>query len=143
MNPQARIKDELIKAMKQRQAVKVGVLRYLLAAMVNKKIANRGPLTAAQELAVISAQVKSIKESMAQFEKGQRLDLVAKEKAGLKILQAYLPAPLAKADLQALIKKAASQAKDMGQIMKIVMPQVAGRADGAQVSILVKQALSN
>ncbi|MCP4373414.1 MAG: GatB/YqeY domain-containing protein, partial [Deltaproteobacteria bacterium] len=98
-------------------------------------------------LKVISTSVKQHKESIEQFKKGGREDLVAKEQAELEILEFYLPQQLSEEEINALIKEAieevgATSMKDMGKIMKYIMPKTQGRADGKMINQLVKKQLS-
>jgi uncharacterized protein YqeY len=98
-------------------------------------------------LAVLDKMIKQRRESITQFEAGKRADLVAKESAELAVLQAYLPAQLAPAEVEALIRAAiastgATSMKDMGKVMAAVKPQVQGRVDMGALSARIKGLLN-
>ncbi len=120
----------------------------LKAAIKNAAIEKRGQLKEDELLQEISKQTKQHKESIIEFEKGRRQDLVEKEKAELKILQNYMPPQLSEDNVKEIVKKSidaigAKGFKDMGRVMKLIMPEVTGRADGKLVSQIVKEKLSN
>jgi len=132
--------------MKAKDTAKVSTLRLLISEIKNKEIDKRGELTDDEILAVIQKAVKQRKESIEQYEKAGRSDLVEKEKKELEILEAYLPQPLSEEELEAIIDEAIKEAqatsvKDMGKVMKIVMPKVRGRADGKIVNQKVREKL--
>lgn len=158
------IRENLKEAVKNREELKSSVLRLLLAAIFNKekekryKLSKEKPELSGEELEeesqlndeevieVISSEVKKRKESILEFEKGKREDLVEKEKKELDILQKYLPEQLSEEELQKLAKEAidktgAKEIKDMGKVMQEVMPKVKGKADGSLVSRIVKDLL--
>ena len=96
---------------------------------------------------MLAAMVKQRRDSIEQFEKGGRLDLVEKETAELKVVQKFMPQPFSEADLEAAIDKAIAETgaagpKDMGKVMKALMPVISGRADGKAVSEKVKMRLA-
>lgn len=126
-------------AMKEKNEIKLGTLRMLKAALKNKEIEKRKALTEPEFLEVVQKQVKQRRDSMAEFEKAKRQDLLTKETAELAILEQYLPKQLSESELKAIIEEAiqatgAKAKSDMGKIMKEVMPKIAGRADGRQVN---------
>ena len=141
-----KIADEMRDAMKARDQGRVGALRMLMAAVKNAEIERRHELTDDEVLEVVGREAKRRRESIDAFEKGGRDDLVAKEKAELAVLATYLPERLSDEELAALVDEAiaetgASSPKQMGEVMKVLMAKVRGRADGGQVSALVKQKL--
>jgi len=142
------IDQELKEAMKAKNSAKVSVLRMLKSAAKNVAIEKKVEYLDDQEiLKIISKQVKQNKESIEEFKKGSRQDLVEKEEAEIKILSNYLPEPLADDALNQLIEAAiqesgASKKSDMGKVMKLVLEKAAGRADGKVVSQKVAAKLS-
>lgn len=140
------IADQMREAMKARDSGRVGALRMLMAAIKNTEVERRHELSDGEVLEVVAKEAKRRRESIEAFSQGGRDDLVAKETAELEVLEAYLPAKLSDDELAALVDEAiaetgASTPKQMGEVMKALMPKVRGRADGAQVSAMVKQRL--
>jgi hypothetical protein len=118
----------------------------LNAALKNKQIDKRRPLTEDEVLETVRSLIKQRRDSIEQFAKGGRQDLVDKETAEITVLEAYLPAQLSREELEVMVRDAVAQtgasgAKDMGKVMKALIPMVGGRADGKLVSELVKHAL--
>lgn len=141
-----RIEADFKQAVRQQETAKISSLRLIKAAIKNKEIENRGALDNAQVIKVLSTLAKQVRESIEQFQKGNRTDLVEKEKQELAILEAYMPQPLTDVELEAMVQKTvqdlgAAGPKDMGKVMKAVMAQTQGRADGKQVQEKVKKAL--
>lgn len=146
MSLKAKIEQDLLQALKAKDAVKVSTLRMLKAAIKNKEIDLRKELDDAQTTAILSTAVKQRKESIEQFKKGGREDLVKKEEVELALVEGYLPKSLSESEIlsvvEAAIKETGAQgAKDMGKVMKAVMAKTAGRADGKVVSTLVQKKL--
>ena len=144
----ARLSQELMESMKKRDAVRTSTLRMVISALRAKEIERRKTLTDPEVLDVIATEAKTRKESIAEYEKGNRADLAAKEMAELAILQSYLPQPLTEAELRILVESAiqssgAKAPQDMGRVMSALMPQIKGRADGKQAQQLVQQLLKN
>ena len=142
-----RITEDMKSAMRSGEKEKLAAIRSITAAIKQREVDERVTLDDAQVTAVIEKLVKQRKESIAQFEAGGRTDLVAKENSEMAILTAYLPEPLADAELESLISKAvadtgASSVKDMGKVMAQVKSAAAGRADMSRVSALIKARLS-
>jgi uncharacterized protein len=135
-------------AMKARDQVRLSALRMLKAALMNREVERGQALTDAEELQVVTTMVKQRKDSIDQFSKGGRQDLVDKEKAELAVLEGYLPAAMSAEDLERVVaevvaESGASSAKDMGKVMKGVMARLAGATvDGKTVSELVKKRLA-
>ena len=148
MTLQERLVDEMKEAMRSGQAAKLSVIRMLRSALKNREI-DRGkdkPLTDQDVLDVIQSGIKQRRESIEQYQKAGRSELVAKENEEITILQTFLPAQLSESELDALVKAAAAEVgassmKDMGKVMKAVLPRVAGRAEGGAVSAAVKRCL--
>lgn len=133
-------------ALKSGAKEKVSTLRMLNAALKNKQIDKRRPLTEEEVIETVRSLIKQRKDSIEQFAKGGRQDLVDKETAEVAVLEAYLPQQLAREELEVMVRDAISQtgaqgARDMGKVMKALIPMVGGRADGKLVSELVKNAL--
>lgn len=147
MNMYERIDKELKDAMRSKDTVKLSVLRMLMAAVKNTEIAKKvNKLGDPDVIQVIQKMIKEHKESISQFEKGNRADLVDKEKAEMEILQKYVPAQMTEEELVEIVKAtaqemgAASKA-DTGKVMKAVMEKVKGKADGKVVNQLVMSVL--
>lgn len=141
-----KIADDMRGAMKAREAVRVAALRMLMAAVKNAEVEKRHELSDDEVLDVITKEAKRRRESIEAFEQGGREDLVAKESAELTVLDSYLPERLSDDELAALVDAAieetkAESPKQMGDVMKALMPKLRGRADGGQVSALVKARL--
>ncbi len=133
-------------AMKSQDKTALSVIRMLKSALMNKKIELGHVLTDQEEAQVVASQMKQQKDSLADFQKGGRDDLVAQTQAQMKVLQQYLPQQLSKAELQQIVQQSAAEiqatsAADFGKLMKTVMPKVRGRADGSLVNQIVKSFL--
>jgi uncharacterized protein YqeY len=140
------IQDDLKTAMKNRQALKLSVVRLVKAAMMNLEIARGHQLDDSEVIEVLSKEAKQRKDAIPEFEKANRPDLVANLKAELQILEVYLPTQLSEAELRQLVTETvrttgAVGRKDMGKVMSALMPQVKGKADGKFVNQLVMAAL--
>jgi uncharacterized protein YqeY len=146
MGLREKIEADTKDALKSGAKDKVSTLRMLNAALKNKQIDKRRPLTEEEVLETVRSLIKQRKDSIEQFAKGGRQDLVDKEAAEVVVLEAYLPMQLSREELEAMVRAAITQtgaqgAKDMGKVMKALIPMVGGRADGKLVSELVKNAL--
>jgi len=142
-----RLAEDLKAALKGGDRLRTSVLRLLCALIKNREIEKRGELDDSEILQAVIASCKLRKEAIEQYAKGGRDDLAAKEEAEFKLLEAYLPPPLSPEELRKKIEEAlaasqASSLKDMGKVMALLMPEIAGRADGKVVSQMVKDALS-
>ena len=147
MSLKDRIKDDVKQAMRAKDQARLDALRMLAAAIQRREVDERIALDDAQVLATIDKLVKQGRESIDQYEKGGRADLVTKEKADLAILQSYLPTPLSDAEVDQLIAAAiaetgAASIKDMGKVMGVLKPKLQGRADMGQVGARIKSRLS-
>jgi len=138
---------EMILATKSKDKIRLSALRMLKNGLHNREIDLKRELDEVEFLQLLSSMVKQRKDSIEQFEKGGRMDLVEKERAELKVIEEFLPAQLSEADLDAAITEAiretdATSARDMGKVMKVLMPKLTGRADGKAVGDKVKARLS-
>ncbi len=145
-----RLAEEMKASMKNGNALKLSVIRMVRSAIKNKEI-DRGKgaeLDDAEVTEVIVSAVKQRNDSIEQFSAGKRDDLVAKEKAEIEILQTFLPRPFTDEEVRALILTTISEAgaagiKDMGKVMKVLMPKILGKADSAAASRMVKEFLAS
>lgn len=134
------IDQDLKESMKARDTVKVSTLRMFKAAAKNAAIEKKKPnLDDTECLTLISKLVKQRRESIEEFKKGNRMDLVETEEAEIKVLQSYLPQALGDTEVDRMIEEAiretgASKRSDMSKVMKVVMQKAAGRADGSALS---------
>jgi len=137
-----KIQDDLKKALKNRDALKISTLRFALSEIKNKEIEKRGDLADDVVMSLLAASVKRRRESIAQFKTGGREDLAGKEEAELDIIKTYLPEPMSQAELQSLVKDAINKLKagpkDFGKVMKTVLAAASGRASGSQAQEIVK-----
>ena len=147
MDINAKLNEEIVVAAKTKDKIRLSAIRMLKTALHNKEIDLMRPLNESEILQILSAIVKQRKDSIEQFAKGGRNDLVEKEEAELKVVQEFMPAQMSDEEVETVIKKAIAEAgavsvKDMGKIMKILMPQLTGKADGKAVGEKVKAFLS-
>jgi uncharacterized protein YqeY len=147
MSLKEQITEDMKAAMRAKETAKLGTIRLLTAAIKQKEVDERIEVTDTQVLAIIEKMIKQRKDSISQFEGGGRQDLADVEKAELVILSTYMPAGLSEAEIKAEVQAAvaasgATGPQDMGKVMAIVKPKLAGRADMTAVSALVKAALS-
>jgi len=164
-NLKQKIQNELNRALKGGDEITRSTLRILLAMILNrekekrykiakeqrdvpeKELVKKSNLIDEEIIEVIASEIKKRKEAILEFEKGKREDLVRKEKAEIEVLQKYLPEQLSEQELQKMVKEAigktgAKEIKDMGRVMAQIMPQAKGRADGSEISKIVKETLS-
>jgi uncharacterized protein YqeY len=147
MSLKARITDDMKTAMRAKDARRLSAIRLLLAAIKQREVDERTDMSDADVIAVIEKMMKQRRDSIEQFQKGGRQDLVDVEQFELSVLQAYMPQPLSGAEVEAAVAGAigASGAKgmaDMGKVMAVLKPQLAGRVDMGKVSAMVKAKLS-
>ncbi len=147
MSLKTTISDDMKAAMRAKESERLATIRLLQAAIKQKEVDERIELTDEQVLAVIDKMVKQRKDSITQFEAGGRQDLADIEKAELVVLSAYMPAQMSEAAVQAEVAAAvaavgAAGPQDMGKVMGVLKPKLAGRADMTAVSAMVKAALS-
>ena len=146
MTLREKITEDMKAAMRAGEKDRLSLIRMLQAAIKQREVDERITLDDAQTLSVIEKMIKQRKESVVQFEAGNRADLVAKETAEIAALTGYLPAQLSAGDLDALIKEAiastgAASIKDMGKVMGIVKAKAAGKADMGAVGARIKAKL--
>ena len=147
MTLKERITEDMKTAMRSGEKERLGVIRMLQAAIKQREVDERIVLDDTQVISVLEKMLKQRRESIAQYEAGNRADLVAKETAEMAVLQPYLPAQLGDAELDGLIAAAIAQTgattvKDMGKVMGIVKAQAAGRADMGAVGARIKAKLA-
>jgi uncharacterized protein YqeY len=146
MGLREQIDSDIKDAMKSGAKDKVSALRMLSAALKNKQIEKRAPLTDGEVADTVRSLIKQRKDSIEQFGKGGRQDLVDKEAAEVAVLEVYLPQQMAREEIEKIVREVIGQtgaqgAKDMGKVMKALVPVLAGRADNKLVSELVKSSL--
>jgi uncharacterized protein YqeY len=147
MSLRDRLTEDLKLAMKARDQLRMDVIRMIKAAVLNKEVEMKKDLDDAEMSRIMTTMIKQRKESVEQFEKGQRAELAAKERQEISIIEAYLPKALSPEELDrtvdAVIRESgATSAKDMGAVMKTVMARLAGQpVDGKHVSDLVRSKL--
>lgn len=147
MSLKLRVTEDMKAAMRAKEAARLGALRLLLAAIKQKEVDERIELDDAGVIAVIDKMQKQRRDSISQYEAAGRQDLADAEKFEAGVLAAYLPAALSDAELTTIVTAAMSEsgatsAADMGKVMALVKPRVAGRADMGLVSKLVKNQLN-
>jgi len=143
-----RLREDLKQALRKGEKERVSVLRLMLASINNAEIAKGGPLDDASILVVIAKQAKQHRESIEAFSKGNRGDLVAKEKEQLAILQEYLPEPMSPEDITSAARQAIEEVEargpgDKGKVMSKLMSQLKGKAEGSEVSAIVSELLAS
>jgi uncharacterized protein YqeY len=141
-----RITDDMKAAMRAGEKERLGVIRMITAAIKQREVDERIVLDDTQVLSVLEKMIKQRKESLAQFQAGNRQDLVDKESAEITLLQGYMPSRLSDAEVDALIADAiaatgAASIKDMGKVMGIIKTKAQGRADMAAVGAKIKAKL--
>jgi uncharacterized protein len=147
MSLKEQITEDMKAAMRAKDTARLGTIRLLTSAMKQKEVDERIELTDAHVLAIIDKMIKQRKDSITQFEAGGRQDLADQEKSELAVLATYMPAGLSDAEVQAEVDAAiaassAAGPQDMGKVMAVLKPKLAGRADMTAVSGLVKAALA-
>lgn len=147
MSLREQIFEDFTTAMKQQQKERLSTLKMLKSSIQNREIEKGDELDDDEVRALLSKEAKSRRESIEQYEKGGREDLVEKERKELELIQDYLPDPLSEQELEELIedvieRTGARDMSDMGAVMGEVMPEVRGRADGDRVNQMVREKLS-
>ncbi|MBX3080514.1 MAG: GatB/YqeY domain-containing protein [Anaerolineae bacterium] len=147
MHPKEQIQEDLKAAMKAGDAVKRDALRMLAAALKQEEIDKRITLTEEQAHAILMTEAKKRRDTIAEMTKAGRMDIADKEQMELGLIESYLPTQLTRDEIEAEVRKAmtetgASSGKDMGSLMKVLMPRVKGRADGKLVNEVVKSLLN-
>ena len=146
MSLKERITDDMKAAMRSGEKERLGVIRMITSAIKQREVDERITLDDAQVLSVLEKMIKQRKESVVQFQAGNRPDLVEKESAEIALLQGYLPSPLSDTEIDALIQDAiaatgAASIKDMGKVMAVIKGKAQGRADMAAVGAKIKAKL--
>jgi uncharacterized protein YqeY len=147
MSLKARITEDMKFAMKAKETARLGAIRLLLAAIKQREVDERIELDDAQVIAVIEKMLKQRKDSITQYEAAKRQDLADAEKFEAEVLTAYMPQAMSADEVAAIVAKAvvdsgAQAPADMGKVMALVKPQIAGRADMGEISKLVKAKLT-
>ncbi len=142
-----KMNGEMVLAAKTKDKIRLSALRMLKSGLHNREIDLKRELDEAEFLQLLSSMVKQRKDSIEQFAKGGRTDLVDKEEAELKVIEEFLPAQLSEAEIDTAIAEAirevgAEGVRDMGKVMKALMPKLTGRADGKTIGEKVKARLS-
>ncbi|CCU80460.1 Transamidase GatB domain protein [Halanaerobium saccharolyticum subsp. saccharolyticum DSM 6643] len=143
-----RLMEDMKKAMKAKDKERLSVIRMTRSEIKNKEIETGEELNDQEVTAVIAKQVKQIKDSLSDFEKSGKKDVMEKLHNEIKILQEYLPEQMSEAEVDKLVDQVieetgAENMSDMGQVMGAIMPKIKGKADGSMVSSKVKEKLSN
>jgi len=148
MNLEKKISEDMIKYMKEKNNFALSVVRMVKSALQLESIAKKKELTDEDVIAVISKQIKMRKDSIIEFEKGNRNDLVDKTNEEIKILMTYMPEQLSEEEIKSIINLVfetvkPQSPKDMGLIMREITPKIKGKADMAYVNNLIKEKLNN
>ena len=142
-----RVQKDMVDAMRKKEELRLSTLRMMKAALQNKRIDKRADLDEKEELQVFSTMIKQRKDSIEQFEKGNRLELAQREAQEITIIEAYMPQAVGEEEIQATVRAVIAEMgtptmKDMGTVMKNVMAKFGGaRVDGKLVSEAVKKQL--
>ena len=147
MSLKAQITEDMKTAMRAKDSVRLGTIRLLLAAIKQREVDERIELTDADVISVIEKMLKQRRDSIAAFESANRTDLADIEKFEVTVLQTYMPKQMSEAEISAIVdqviaESGAQGAKDMGKVVGLVKPLVAGMADMGKVSGLIKAKLS-
>ena len=148
MNLKEKIPSDLKNALREKKTVDLSVLRMLQSAIRNKEIEKkkRDGLTDEEIVEVISSEIKKRKEAVNEYIKAQRQDLANKEKSEIEVLMSYMPEQMGEMEIREEVKKAIQEAgakapEELGKVMKILMPRMKGKADGALVNKVVREEL--
>lgn len=146
MSLKARITEDMKTAMKAKETARLGAIRLLLAAIKQKEVDERVEVADEGVIAIVEKLIKQRKDSVTQYEAAKRTDLADVEKYEIEILSAYVPAKMGSDDIAAAVAAAKAETgavgpADMGKLMAVLKPRLAGKADMAEVSKLVKAAL--
>lgn len=149
MTTQEKIQTDIAAAMRNKDALRLSVLRMMKSAVKNKEVEKMKPLDEPEVIVVFNSLVKQRKDSVEQFRKGGREELAQKEESEIKIIEEYLPAAATEDDIRkavedAVQETAAASMKDMGKVMKAAMGRLASKTvDGSRMSQIVKERLSH
>ena len=141
------LNEDIKTAMKARETERLNALRLMLAGVKQREVDERITLDDAGVISVVEKMIKQRKDSIAQYEKAARMDLADKERYEISVIEAYLPKQMSQAELEASVAEAlaatgARSPADMGKVMGVLKPKLAGRADMGKVSALVKAKLA-
>lgn len=141
------IKSQIIEAMKAHNSILMDTLKMLSSELHNEEIAKQHELSEEEEMAVVRREVKKRKDAIEAYQKANQPDRAESEKSEMEILQKYLPAQMSESELEKIVtdsinESGATEMKDMGKVIGLVMQKAAGRADGSTVSALVREKLS-
>ena len=144
----ATLNREMVLAAKSKDKIRLSALRMIKSGVHNREIDLKRKMTDSEFLQLLSSMVKQRKDSIDQFKKGGREDLVEIEEAELKVIQQFMPVQMSEDEIDAEIQKSIQEAgavsiKDMGKVMKVLMPKLTGKADGKMVGEKVKERLSS
>ena len=147
MDIRERVSGEMIKAAKDKDKAKLSVLRMIKSALHNKEIDLKDEFGEKEILQVLSSMIKQRKDSVEQFRNGGRLDLAEKEGEEIEVIQGFMPEQMSEEKIKTEIENAIEEAgatsiRDMGKVMKLLMPRLTGKADGKAVGEAVKARLS-
>ena len=147
MGIKERLMEDMKEALRSKDKIRLSTIRMINSLIKNAEIDKRGELTEEEIVQLLRKYAKQRKEAIEMYEKGGRQDLVEKEKRELEIVESYLPEELSEEEIRKLVREAieevgASSPKDLGKVMKVVMPKVKGRADGSLVNRIVREMLS-
>lgn len=142
------INREMVLAAKSKDKIRLSAIRMIKTGMHNREIDLKRKMTESEFLQMLSSMVKQRKDSIDQFQKGGREDLVEKEGAELKVIQEFMPAQMSEEDIDLEIQRTiqevgAASIKDMGKVMKVLMPKLTGKADGKTIGDKVKEKLTS
>ena len=150
MSLKDKLTEDMKQAMKDKEAgkLRLSVIRMVRAAIKNVEIDTKAELAEEDVIAIVAKEVKMRRDSMEEFKKGQRDDLVAQLEQEIEVLLPYLPQQLTEAEVREIVTEAvaiagATSSKDMGKVMAVLMPKVKGRADGKLVNTVVRAALNS
>lgn len=146
MSLKEKLQEDLKSSMKNKDTVKKSVVTLIRAAIKQHEVDNRVELADDAIIDIISKQLKQRKDSLAEFVKANRDDLVEETKSEIQVLEGYLPQQLSEEELEKIVietiaEVGATSMKDMGKIMAVIKPKTAGRADGRKINELVKKNL--
>jgi len=148
MSLTGRVQKDMVDAMRKKEELRLSTLRMMKAALQNKRIEKRADLDEKEELQVFSTMIKQRKDSIEQFEKGNRHELAQKEAQEITFIEAYMPQAIGQEEIEATVRAVIAEMgsptmKDMGAVMKNVMAKFGGaRVDGKIVSEMVKRQLA-
>jgi uncharacterized protein YqeY len=147
MHPKEQIQQDLKEAMKSGDTRRREVLRLMMAAFKQVEVDQRKDLSESDAVQILMSEAKKRRESIEEMEKAGRSELAEQEKYELGVIEGYLPQQLSREEIEKLVRAAvqevgATTPKDMGKVMKVLMPRVQGQADGKLVNTIVKEVLS-